>query len=135
MTPNAKNEHVSGPPPACVSFRLLVLRTNQIERCLAFYRSLGITFVLEQHGTGPLHYAADVDGVVFELYPLTAAQVLDAPDVRLGFAVARLSSTLDELAKAGGVVTSKPKDGPWGLRAVVRDPDGRAVELYEWTES
>jgi hypothetical protein len=37
-----------------------VLKTGNVERLLAFYRALGIGFVEEQHGRGPLHYSASL---------------------------------------------------------------------------
>ena len=113
------------------SLRLLVLRTKQLERLRDFFHPLGVSFAAEQHGNGPLHYAGELGGVVLELYPL--AQDVQAEDhlTRLGFAVGDLATTLHALEAAGAAVISKPRQTEWGLRAVVRDPDGRAVELYQ----
>ena len=49
---------------------LLVLYSDRMEECRAFYSALGLCFAREQHGQGPQHYAAVLDdGSVFESYP------------------------------------------------------------------
>ncbi|MFD6953427.1 MULTISPECIES: glyoxalase/bleomycin resistance/dioxygenase family protein [unclassified Nocardiopsis] len=91
---------------------LLVLYTDRVEECRAFYTRLGLRFVRERHGEGPEHHAAELPGgMVFEIYPATAARSTGA--VRLGFTV----------------------DGRRALpplepgRHVLTDPDGRKVDL------
>ncbi|MFF7655265.1 VOC family protein [Streptomyces sp. NPDC007983] len=92
---------------------LLVLYTDHLEESRAFYTGLGLSFVREQHGRGPIHYSATLpDGTVIELYPATAKRPVSR--VRLGFSV------------EGRAVTPPLAPG----RHVVEDPDGRAVELY-----
>jgi predicted enzyme related to lactoylglutathione lyase len=95
-----------------------------------FLRALGLEFVTEQHGTGPVHYATRVGGLVLEIYPDSQTEIA-ASAPRLGFAVANLAETIPRLEAAGGVVVSSPRPTEWGLRAVLRGPDGRPVELYE----
>lgn len=87
---------------------LLVIYTSRLEECRDFYGALGLTFHAQQHGGGPRHYAATLpDGAVFEIYPAGGAG--ETGRLRLGFAVA------DAAAGPG--------------RHLLRDPDGRAVEL------
>lgn len=112
------------------SLTLLVLKTRQIENLLTFYRTLGIELVEEQHGKGPLHYAGRLGETVFELYPVTDNDSVDAA-IRLGFGVPKLVEMIEVLRSGGTLVVSEPKKTEWGTRAVVRDPDGRAVELYQ----
>ena len=50
-----------------------------------------------------------------------------------GFVVANLHATLDALRALGGELVAGPEERPWGMRAVVADPDRRPVEL--WSES
>jgi lactoylglutathione lyase len=113
------------------SLRLLVLRTKQLDRLRDFYAPLGVTFVPERHGDGPLHYAGALEGAVLELYPLDGDAESCDPLTRIGFAVRDLAATLRGLEAAGGEVVWRPRETEWGLRAVIRDPDGRAVELYQ----
>ncbi len=105
---------------------LLVLRTDRMEECLSFYSALGLVFAAERHGRGPLHYSGRAGSLVLELYPCRPDGHSEAA-VRLGFAVDDLSCVL---ANVGGPGVN-PEETEWGPRAVVRDPDGRAVELYQ----
>jgi predicted enzyme related to lactoylglutathione lyase len=113
------------------TLKLVVLKTAQLDRAREFYAALGVAFAEEQHGTGPLHYAGRVGDAVLELYPLPEGVSLPDVTTRLGFAVDRLDEVMETIRRRGGDVVSPPKRTEWGYRAVVRDPDGRAVELYE----
>jgi lactoylglutathione lyase len=116
---------------ANASFRLLVLRTRQLDRLRDFFLPLGVTFAAERHGNGPLHYVGEIGRVVLELYPLSEDTRAEDHLTRLGFSVRDLATTLHALEATGAAVVSKPRETGWGLRAVVHDPDRRAVELYQ----
>jgi predicted enzyme related to lactoylglutathione lyase len=62
------------------------------------------------------------------------AEGLADTTTRLGFAVESLRQVVDKLAEAGTAVVANAQETEWGFRAVVRDPDGRAVELCERRE-
>ncbi|SDH88882.1 hypothetical protein SAMN05421505_12568 [Sinosporangium album] len=88
-----------------------MIYTPQLDECRAFYEGLGLDLDVEWHGDGPVHYAAVLsDGSVFELYPAEPGRETGA--VRMGFTVGEG----DGHGYAAGV-------------HVVRDPDGRSVEL------
>jgi lactoylglutathione lyase len=112
-----------------VSLNLVVIQSADLERSARFYAALGIRLAPERHGTGPEHLAGRVGGVVLELYPSDG--VGSAAIVRLGFCVPSLAAVLTELSEAGGLLVSPPKESPWGLRAVVADPDSHRIELVE----
>ncbi|MEU9111006.1 glyoxalase/bleomycin resistance/dioxygenase family protein [Streptomyces sp. NPDC048483] len=98
--------------PSAIRVTLLVLYTPQLEECRKFYAGLGLTFMAEQHGQGPEHYAAVLaDGTVFELYPSRPGRQTDA--LRLGLAI------------DGGTANPPLATG----RHQVTDPDGRTVEI------
>ncbi len=107
---------------------LLVLKTPHVERLVAFYAALGLVFAEERHGTGPTHHAGHAGPTLLEIYPLPSDV---APDTttRLGFAVEDVDTTVERLRHQGATIRSEPKRTEWGYRAVVADPDGRAVEL------
>ncbi|MDI2127473.1 VOC family protein [Yinghuangia seranimata] len=87
---------------------LVVLYSTRLEACREFYAGLGLVFARERHGTGPVHYAAVLeDGCVLELYPATTVRETGA--LRLGL----------------GVESGPLPPG----RHVLRDPDGRTVEV------
>lgn len=115
---------------ADVSLTLLVLKTRQVDQVRTFYETLGITFTEERHGSGPLHYAGRAGDVVVEVYPLPGDSAADA-STRLGFSVGNLAEVVQALQGLGMAVAKQPTQTAWGLQAVVKDPDGRSVELTQ----
>jgi lactoylglutathione lyase len=113
-----------------VSLNLVVFTASNLDLAVKFYSSLGLKFSEHQHGHGPKHFAADLGGCVFELYPL-APDAQSSAGTRVGFRVPSLAATLDALSQFPNCVVSPPKNSPWGLRAVLKDPDGHRVELIE----
>ncbi|WP_342778357.1 VOC family protein [Streptomyces botrytidirepellens] len=112
-TPPTHGAPVSPTATATARIALVVLYTDHLEESREFYTALGLPFVREQHGSGPVHYSTTLaDGMVIELYPATAKR--PASSARLGF-------TID-----GQTLTPPLTSG----RHVVKDPDGRMVELY-----
>ena len=107
---------------------LLVLKTPAPERLRDFYAALGVAFKQEQHGSGPLHFAGQLGSLVLEIYP--SENPADT-STRLGFVVDSLQDRLETLQLMQVTLVSPRKETEWGLRAVVRDPDGRAIELYQ----
>lgn len=114
-----------------VMLSLVVLKTRQVEALRKFYGSLGIELAQEQHGKGPVHFAGRVGDVVLEVYPLPDDGTPADVSTRLGFTVARLAEVVEALKAFDTQIVTEPQATQWGLRAVVRDPDGRAVELYQ----
>jgi catechol 2,3-dioxygenase-like lactoylglutathione lyase family enzyme len=116
------------------SLALLVLRTTKIDACLEFYRRLGLAFVEEKHGKGPVHYSSSSNGVIIEIYPEPQKNVTEhkaEASIRLGFTVEAIAATLESLETTGATVLRSPAFTRWGHVAVVLDPDGREVEINE----
>lgn len=105
-----------------MKLKLLVLRCKDIEKSKEFYTSLGMVFIKEKHGFGPAHYAAKSGGFVLELYP---AHNRDSDYSRLGFEISKLSTVINKLQ----IVEEYEYDSK--QIKVVKDPDGRKIELYE----
>jgi predicted enzyme related to lactoylglutathione lyase len=114
-----------------VTLSLVVLKTRQVDALRKFYDALGIELTEEQHGKGPVHFAGQVGHVVLEIYPLAQDATSVDATTRLGFVVANVAEVVRALQALGAAVVSEPQATKWGIRAVVRDPDGRAVELCE----
>ena len=110
-------------------FRLLVIRTTDIEQVLGFYESLGMDFIEHRHGTGPVHFATENSGLVFEIYPTKKHENVDRM-TRLGFALPDLPDVVERLRSNAIPIIEEPTPSEWGMRAIVHDPDGRVVELY-----
>jgi catechol 2,3-dioxygenase-like lactoylglutathione lyase family enzyme len=109
-----------------MKLNLLVLRTAKLEDMRTFYSALGARFKKERHRDGPEHYAATLnDDFVLELYPAMDGAMPDA-GLRLGLRVDDIGETLRSIGQSAALHQTQ-----WGLCALVRDPDGRTVELVE----
>ncbi len=120
------------------SLSMLMLRSSNMETALSFYGALGFEFVEEQHGSGPRHHSSKAGDTVLEIYPGEpgrAPELRSAGATMIGFGVANLDEALASLSRLGAPLLTPAKQSPWGRRAVVADPDGRAVDLSEFNLS
>ncbi|MCE9583637.1 MAG: VOC family protein [Planctomycetes bacterium] len=115
------------------TFSLVVLKTHKMEDLRDFYEALGFQFKEEQHGKGPIHWSVKAGDAVFEIYPAPDGHTVDK-STRIGFALDDVTAAVEAVRAHGARIDSKPNSGPDGLRAIVRDPDGRAVELIQVSE-
>lgn len=110
---------------------LLVIRAAEPRSLVRFYSTLGLEFAEEKHGAGPIHFACDLGGSVFEIYPL-GKKSQPTTGARLGFGVRSLVDTLAKMnALEGTEILEPPHRTAWGLTALVVDPEGHRVELRE----
>jgi catechol 2,3-dioxygenase-like lactoylglutathione lyase family enzyme len=100
-----------------------------LEKSRAFFELLGMTFTKHAHGSGPEHYAHEDELGVFELYPRKEASAA-GDHTGLGFSVSNLEHSHVDFA-AAGFEPQAIRDDPWGRSFVVRDPDGRRVEVSQ----
>jgi len=112
----------------------VVLGSARIEAAVALYRALGLPLVEERHEDGAAHYACEIGGAHFAIYP--AAEGEAAPRgtggfTQIGFQVRSLEDAFAAARAAGAGVLVPPEEVPWGRRAVITDPDGRPVELNQ----
>lgn len=108
--------------------KLIVLRTHRLEEMKAFYETLGIKFVEEQHGKGPVHYAGAIGSAVLQIYPRSKGDTTSDHSVRLGFAVSNLGTIATELGSTGIRIGPSERNSPV---VVIKDPDGRVIELTQ----
>jgi predicted enzyme related to lactoylglutathione lyase len=114
---------------AAVRISYLSINCTEWTACRAFYEALGITFAEEEHPGVPLHLSGEIGGAVLELHGPGGRGGPVGPGFRLGFEVDDVHGAAEAVVAAGGVLQRAPAPGPWGLRAVVVDPDRRRVEL------
>lgn len=108
---------------------LIVLKTTRPDELAKFYEQLGVKFEHHRHGTGPLHYAATVDKVIFEIYPLPKDKDRADDTLRLGFYVNDLDNVILKVRNLGTRIVKEPAMTEWGYTAIVEDLDGRKIEL------
>lgn len=112
-----------------MKINLIVIRTTQLHQLAKQYEALGICFDYHQHGKGPFHYAANIDSMVFEIYP--SKKEIAQPETRLGFCVDNITEAILKLTQADWKIITQPTQKPWGLTATVQDLDGRKVDLTQ----
>lgn len=98
-----------------------------------FYETIGLAFVEERHGDGPLHYACSFEGLILEIYP-SKPGFAPKPSESMAFIlyVDRFDATIAGLEAMGQPPGAKGAYGEDGLKAAsVRDPDGRLVRLLQ----
>ena len=84
----------AAPPVA----NLLVIRSSDIDRAVTFYQQMGMLFDRHSHGNGPEHFASNICGFVFEIYPQRNAEDVTT-NVRIGFNVDDADGVIDLLTK------------------------------------
>lgn len=110
---------------------LIVIRTEYIDKLAKFYEKLGFVFEYHQHGNGPMHYSSQIGKVIFEIYPLRKSDKKSYNGLRLGFEVENLDELIDNIKAEGHLISQEPKKTEWGYIAVIKDIDGRKIELKE----
>lgn len=113
-----------------ITLNLVALRSLDPARAATFYTRLGLQFSKHRHGSGPEHFAAELPGGVFELYPLSSHGT-STLGTRIGFRVPSVDDALSALRDYPAAVVTPARDSEWGRRAVVADPDGHRVELLQ----
>ncbi len=112
----------------------VILFTGRLAEVVRFYRAAGVPLESEQHDEGPAHYACDLGETHFAVIE---SGVGAAPAYRsggscyVGLAVPSVRAAVEAARAAGATILQEPEPYPWGLRALVVDPDGRVLELFE----
>jgi len=110
---------------------LLVIRTERINELSKFYEKLGLKFEYHKHGKGQMHYSTKIGELVFEIYPLLKNQEKVDNSLRLGFKVENLDNLIGELREKGVEILKEPLINKWGYYSLIKDIDGRKIELIE----
>jgi catechol 2,3-dioxygenase-like lactoylglutathione lyase family enzyme len=110
---------------------LLVLRAQELRPVCEFYSALGLHFVREQHGNGPVHYAATLGTSVLEIYPLRLGEPIPDGGMRLGFSVPSLEAAVIALCAARGSLQQAPWTTNGERHALLEGPEGHSVEIIE----
>lgn len=116
----------------------VVLFSRHVDRTVAFYQALGIEFEREDHGDGLPHDAANLGHIHVAVFPAEPAPATALAPARgepgstfVGFYVPSLEQTVERMAALGCRLLEPHQVRDWGCRAVVEDPDGRAVEVNQ----
>ena len=113
---------------------LVVIRSRDLAASVEFYSALGFEFNEEQHEYGPVHYVAELEDWVFEIYPFDGS--ISSTGTRLGFRVTSINNILVALGETTKVIRApfnhSDDDSHRPLSAVIEDPDGHKIELVQY---
>ena len=112
-----------------MQLNLLVIKTHQLDKIKAQYELLGFDFIYHNRGNRPFHYSAELDGLIFEIYPLPKNKLIADDTTRLGFSIKNVTTKIAELKNTNWKIAADISETKWGTRAVIQDLDGRKVEL------
>lgn len=113
---------------AVTALAAVVFNCKDIEKSVKFYRALGVDVRETKHG-GIVHFTCSLAGVHFALYPETDATRGPQGACQLGLMITNLDGSLAALKALGANVLTPPTQKPWGITAMIEDPDGRKIEL------
>lgn len=111
---------------------LVVVRSQDLDRLCRFYELLGLSFILERHGKGPEHFSTTIDDFVMEIYPARSPDQVDS-STGLGFRCPDVGGLVERIRAQDAPIVREPESMPWGLQAIVKDPDGRSIILTQST--
>lgn len=109
---------------------LIVMKSACVDELKKFYETIGLQFMQEQHGTGPVHYSANFGDTIFEIYPVGSGEYPDK--TRLGLYVHNFDEVCARLKSIYALAHSQPRLLRGKEQLVVKDPEGRKVELYKY---
>jgi 5'-nucleotidase len=110
---------------------LIVMRSDKAKLLSEFYNDvLGLNFEYHQHGNGPYHYSCMINDILYEIYKSTQNFPVD-PSLRLGFTVSNLDNIVSRMNNSRESELYTPKVTQWGYRVVIRDIEGRKIELLQ----
>lgn len=64
---------------------LMVLHVADPEKVKAMFEALGLEFVQEQHGKGPIHWSSSKNGTIVEIYPKKSTMSADVHHAEIRF--------------------------------------------------
>ena len=111
-----------------MKLNLIVIRTTNMLQLVNFYKLLDLEFDYHKHEQGVYHYSAKIGETVFEIYPLLKSQTEADISTRFGF---KIDNFEEKLALLSDFMVSKPTQTEFGLCAILKDTDGRKVEIYQ----
>ncbi|MBX2989025.1 MAG: VOC family protein [Bdellovibrionaceae bacterium] len=111
----------------------LIINTAHPVEMLEFYGRLGLHFETKKISKGGQCHKAFIGPVELSLFEAHAgAPFRAAPDVQLTFRIMELDKVVRDLSLIKGVeCLMDPTLLPEGKKAILLDPDGRAIELIE----
>ena len=110
----------------------ITINTAHLDEMLQFYRIIGVDFATTNVDKGGKVFRAKLGETEFSLFSIPTAEKARTPGLQLSFAVEKLEEMAKLLAQVPkAMLMMEPTEMPDGKKAILLDPEGRAVELSE----
>lgn len=109
----------------------ILLCSEKMEFVKLFYEAIGVTCVQEKHCGGPTHFAFQDSFSAIEIYP---PRSYGSASIVFRFNVENVDASMNAVAdkfSLTDLVIESARDLKTGRKAVLADPDGRVVELFQ----
>ena len=118
---------------AAVNVQMIGLYVTDLDRCVDFYRALGIPLKVDAHGS--YHHAEhSFHDPYFHFALFPAESELQVSRAHVAFGVEDCEEATRRAAAGGGVIVEAPIPAEYsggGITSTVRDPSGNTVELFQ----
>ena len=116
-----------------MNVQMIGLYVSDLDRCVDFYRALGIPLKVDAHGS--YHHAEySFHDPYFHFALFLAESEEEVSRAHVAFGVEDCEEATRRAAAGGGVIVEAPKSVEYsggGTTSMVRDPSGNTVELFE----
>lgn len=109
----------------------LVIATSQLKDVLRFYENLGLTFKTKKVSLGTEYYWTMANGLEIAFLEKSGMKPDTQPHYTLSFQVQDIDTKFQLFVSNKFIGILDPTDFKDGRKAIVLDPDGRAVEMVE----
>ena len=115
-----------------MAFTSITINTAHLQDMLNFYQAIGFNFDVHKVKLGLEVHRAAYNGFEFSLCSMSKEVRTLVPALQLGFTVLNIDGVVAQLNKIPGAMSIlDPTDLEDGRRAIVLDPDGHSVELFQ----
>lgn len=108
---------------------LIMVVVSDMERSVAFYRDVvGLKLLFKQSNWSQF----DAGNIIVGLHPIgEEVKVGPTSGCTFGIYVNDIQKTTNEIRRRGGSIAVEPRREPFGLWALLKDPDGYNIQLIQ----
>lgn len=108
---------------------LIMMVVSDMERSVAFYRDVvGLKLLFKQNNWSQF----DAGNIILGLHPIgDEVKVGPTTGCTFGIYVNDMQKAVGEIKRRGGTLAVEPRREPFGLWALLKDPDGYNVQIIQ----
>lgn len=112
---------------------LIMVVVSDMERSVAFYRDVvGLKLLFKQNNWSQF----DAGNIILGLHPIGEEVSVGATTgCTFGIYVTDMQKAVAEIKRRGGLLAVEPRREPFGLWALLKDPDGYNVQIIQMAQT